>query len=261
MASATAIVKGAAKHSVDRPAWIIHTSGTGILTWEDARAKTAGVLRPKEYNDWDGVEELTSLPDDAMHRNVDKIVLGAASDAVKVAIVCPPCINGPGRGSGNVRSMQAYMVATAAIKLGKGFLIGEGKNVWHHIHVQDLSELYLALGDAAAAGGGKATWGAKEGYYLAENGSFVWGDVQKKIAEVAHQKGFISTADVDVFSFKEAADKIHPFAPIAVGSNSRGHAIRARKLLGWNPKKPGLFELIPDIVDVQAQELGVAQKE
>lgn len=152
------------------------------------------------------------------------------------------------------------MVATDTIKRGKGFVVGEGKNIWHHVHVQDLSELYLALGDAAAAGGGKATWGAKEGYYLAEDGPFVWGDVQKKIAEVAHQKGFISTADVDELSFKEAAE-VNPFAPMAVGSNSRGHAIRARKLLGWNPTKPGLFELIPDIVDVQAQQLGVAQKE
>ncbi|KAJ5915127.1 hypothetical protein N7454_011239 [Penicillium verhagenii] len=35
--------------------------------------------------------------------------------------------------------------------------------------IVDNSNVYLALGEAAATGGGKATWN-KEGYYLVENG-------------------------------------------------------------------------------------------
>jgi nucleoside-diphosphate-sugar epimerase len=249
-------------HTPDRPAWYIHTSGTGILTWEDIRNETVGILREKEYNDWDGVDEVTSLPDDALHRNVDKIVLAAAaeaSDRVKTAIVCPPTIYGPGRGSGNTRSIQAYLFATSVLKRGKGFVVGEGKNIWHQVHVQDLSDVYLALGEAAAAGGGKATWGSKDGYYFAENGTFVWGDVQRAITKAAYEKKFIPTAEIDSMS-KDEAGKLHPFGPYAWGSNSRGHAIRARKLFGWNPSKPSIFDLVPDIVGVRAQDLGLAQK-
>lgn len=56
-----------------------------------------GEFSTKEYNDWDGVTELTSLPDTAFHRNVDKVVLeigSVYSDIVKTAIVCPPTIYG-----------------------------------------------------------------------------------------------------------------------------------------------------------------------
>ena len=56
-----------------------------------------GSLDPKVYNDWEGVEELLTLPDHAFHRNVDKLVLEAAAtheDLLKVALVCPPTIYG-----------------------------------------------------------------------------------------------------------------------------------------------------------------------
>lgn len=49
------------------------------------------------YDDLEGVDKLTSLPDDAFHRDVDKVVLEAGikySDNVKIAIVCPPTIYG-----------------------------------------------------------------------------------------------------------------------------------------------------------------------
>jgi len=48
-------------------------------------------------NDWSGVEELTTLPDSAFHRNVDKVVLEAGTkhgDVIKTNIVCPPTIYG-----------------------------------------------------------------------------------------------------------------------------------------------------------------------
>jgi hypothetical protein len=49
------------------------------------------------YDDWDGVGELTHLPDHAFHRNVDQIVLDAGAKyagVVKTALVCPPTIYG-----------------------------------------------------------------------------------------------------------------------------------------------------------------------
>ena len=59
--------------------------------------KGLGTHSDREYNDLDGVQDLTNLPDDAFHRNVDKVVLEAGhqnSDVLKTVIVCPPTIYG-----------------------------------------------------------------------------------------------------------------------------------------------------------------------
>ncbi|PYI15897.1 nucleoside-diphosphate-sugar epimerase [Aspergillus violaceofuscus CBS 115571] len=258
VASAEAIAKGATHHTPERPLWWIHTSGTGILTVEDFRANTWGRYREKEHDDWDGVDELLNLPSDSLHRNVDEIVIAAGKrdpNSVKIAIVCPPTIYGPGRGPGNQKSVQAYWLASAVLKRKKGFLVNEGKNIWHQIHVQDLSDLYRLLGDAAAAGGGDATWNDR-GYYLAENGTFVWGDISREVAKVAYEKKLISSPDVESIS-DDQVKELNQFGLYAWGSNSRGHSYRGRKLLGWSPHRPSLKELIPEIVDIEAKALGL----
>lgn len=258
VAAAQAIAKGAQHHTPERPLWLIHTSGTGILTIEDQRADTCGIERPKQYNDWEGVSELVNLPSDAFHRNVDEIILGTGlqnSASVKVAVVCPPTIYGPGRGPGNTKSIQAYLLSAAVLKRKQGFLVGKGENVWHQVHVQDLSDVYLALGEAASEGGGKATWN-EEGYYLAENGSFVWGDIQRAVAQSAFEKKLIPSPDVESLDAAQTTEVFFA-GKYAWGSNSRGNSLRARKLFGWNPQKPKLIELIPEIVEVEAKALGL----
>ncbi|KAF4912791.1 hypotheticall protein [Colletotrichum viniferum] len=237
--SARAFIEGLKLHPAERPGWYIHTSGTGILTFEDGRAKTCGTHRTKVYDDWD-----------------DKIVtetIGLPSKNFKTAIVCPCCIYGPGRGPGNTKSTQVYTLATTVLERGKGIRIGDGENIWHQIHIQDLSNLYLALAEAAASGGGKATWD-EEGYYLAENGSFSWGDVEKAVAQAAFDKGLIKTSELDVLDW-DGVVKEDPKGPYRWGSNSRGLATRARKCLGWNPVQPKLMDVIGDIVELQAKDL------
>lgn len=256
VAAAQAIAKGAQSHTAEHPLWLIHTSGTGILTVEDQRARSYGIERPKQYNDWEGVSELVNLPQDAFHRNVDEIIIKAGQrdpSSVHTAVVCPPTIYGPGRGPGNTKSVQAYLLAAAVLKRGKGFLVGKGENVWHQVHVQDLSNVYLALGEAAAAGGGNATWG-EQGYYLAENGSFVWGDIQRAIAQAAFDQKYINSPEVESLDDAQTTD-ILSVGLYAWGSNSRGQSFRARKLFGWEPKQVKLIELIPDIVALEAKGL------
>ena len=84
-------------HSKDNPGFWLHTGGTGILTFEDAKNGCKSQWSEKQYNDWTGVDELTNLPDNAFHRNVDKIVLEAGEkngDVIKTALICPPTIYG-----------------------------------------------------------------------------------------------------------------------------------------------------------------------
>jgi hypothetical protein len=259
--SANAIVAGLGQKKAGEKGWLIHTSGTGILCFKDYERKSYGVHNEKVYDDWDGIKEVTSIPDIALHRNVDKVILAASEqypEKISTAIVCPPCIYGPGRGPDNQKSVQVYRMARAVLQRGKGFQVEGGKNIWTQVHVQDLSDVYVSLVTAALSpGGGKATWN-QEGYYFAEAGGFVWGDVAKAIAKAAKDKGLISTADIDSISIEEA-DTLTGMGSYLWGFNSRGRGIRAKKLLGWTPKQKGLLELIPDIVDVEARDLGLTK--
>src|SRR4051794_28163561 len=103
---AQAIAKGLARgHSAEKPGYWIHVSGTSILTWFDRQEGRfgEGPVPPQEYHDVDDIARIVTLPDEAHHRNVDKIVQSAISDAVKVAILCPPTIYGKGLGPVNTR--------------------------------------------------------------------------------------------------------------------------------------------------------------
>lgn len=253
-ASAKAIAKGLA--SRQEPSFWIHTSGTLILAWETMDKGCFGESLPKVFDDWEGIGDLVTQPDHAAHRVVDKIVLEAASPLVHVAIVCPPTIYGPGRGPDNQRSHQAYEGARAILERKRGYLPGKGENVWHYIHVQDLSDLYLLLGEAAAEGGGPASWGSSEGYYLAENGSFIWGDVFREMTKLVHEKGLISSADTPSLSNSEM-DELSPFGHLVWGTNSRGKSIRGKKLLGWKPYHRSLVEELPTVVEGEAKKLGL----
>lgn len=232
-----------------------------MLSFEDFESDTYGIKREKVYNDWDGIGEVTSIPDVAVHRNVDKVILAASetsAGSIKSAIVCPPCIYGPGRGPDNQRSVQVYDMTKAALNRHKGFVVQEGENIWTEVHVQDLSEVFLALVTAALSpDGGKATWNDK-GYYFAENGEFVWGDIGRNIAKIGHEKKLFNTADVDVVS-KDEADKLRAAGSYLWGTNSRCKAIRANKLFGWTPKQKTLSQLLPEVVEDEAKKLGLIQ--
>lgn len=256
---ARAIGKGlAAGHTAEKPGFWIHTSGTGILTWKDAETKTfgEGPSQPP-YDDFDKVSDLTSLPDAAPHRGIDKIVLASNNDAVKTAIIAPPTIYGVGRGPGNKRSIQVYDLTSATLKTGQVPQLGKGLTEWDNVDVHDLSDVYVLLVEAAVANQKdieSELWGQK-GYYLAENGHHVWGEVSKQVAEAAFDKGYIKTKDAKIVTIEEAT-KLSGAGP-TWGLNSKGYAKRARKFLGWQPKGRSLEDEIPDIVDQEALRLGL----
>ncbi|KAK4982202.1 hypothetical protein LTR50_007807 [Elasticomyces elasticus] len=255
--AAIALIKGLVSHPSSGPVYYIHTSGTGILTFGDVERQTFGEASEKIYNDYENVSEVTSLPDAASHRNVDKIVLKAAAEhgeEVKIAIVCPPTIYGQGRGPGNKRSLQVPELCRATIEKGHGIQVGAGKAYWTEVHIHDLSDLYLKLVEAAVAGGGPATWGV-EGYYFAENGEFAWGDVAKWVAHAAYKQGYIQGDKVERYEF-EAANNVSDMGGRLWGANSRPRAVRARKLLGWTPKGKSLKDEVPETVSVEAKKMG-----
>lgn len=137
-------------------------------------------------------------------------------------------------------------MAQTFIKTGKPFVIGKGENRWNQIHVADLAKLYLKLSEAAVAGGRPATWN-EEGYYLSQNGEFVWGDVMKVVALEAKKQGFLHDANLTEETVDEA-NEIGGFPPYAFASDSRGKAVRARNLLTWEAREGSLMDEIPAII-------------
>jgi hypothetical protein len=107
------------------------------------------------------------------------------------------------------------------LKRRKGLIIGEGRNIWRQVHVQDLSDIYCLLGDAAAASGGKAAWN-ETGYYLAENGPFVRGNIQREVARVAYEKKLIPSPEVEPLSDAQVME-MDQFALYALGLRLQIH--------------------------------------
>ncbi|KAF2084526.1 NAD(P)-binding protein [Saccharata proteae CBS 121410] len=255
--AAKSIIAGLSQRPLTSPPFYIHTSGTGNLTHADLSIRSFGNPSTKIHDDTTNLPTVLSLPAPSLHTNVDRIVLAAPSP-IKQAIVCPPTIYGQGRGPANQRSLQLPGLAHVTLQRGKGFMVGEGRNLWCGVHVHDLSALYLLLVEAAAAGGGNATWGSEHGFYFAENGEFAWGDVSRAVAREACKRGLIADEEVESLG-EEEVEGLFEGGSYAWGTNSRSRALRARELLGWHPGMESLWETVGDVVEAEAKALGLVR--
>lgn len=250
--SAKAIAKGlAAGHSAEKPGYWIHLCGTGILTWYDADHKRYGQapLPEQRYHDIDDIERIVSLPDSAIHRHVDKIVLGAntASPAVKTLIVGPPTIYGTGRGPVNQRSIQVPGLIEYTLTNGHAPIQAPGLTEWDNVHIHDLGAFFVLAVEAAldpAKNSNPEIFGPTA-YFFLESGVHKWSDVARWVADEAARQGLIpkpATKEVDAPRY---------------GANSKSVAARARKYLGWAPKSPSLKDETEAAVAFEAKRLGL----
>ena len=263
--AARAIVKGIAAHDASKPGFFVHTSGTGILLIEDIKANRFGEASDSIYDDVKDIGAITSMPDEAPHRITDKIVIAAGTDhadRVKTAIVCPPTIYGVGRGSGNQRSVQVPDLIKGTLQKGHGIKVNAGKTLWSHVHVHDLSDVYLKLVANAASGESLAEWPGKpaiwgpEAYFFAETGDHIWGEISQNIATEAHKQGLLKTDEVKSLSAEEA-DAVRQKGQALWGCNSRSRASRARDALKWNPSAPTIEDEMKVAVEIEAKALGL----
>lgn len=193
------------------------------------------------------------------------VLSAGSSGKVHTAIVSPPCIYGEGRGPDNTTSMQLPRLISLSLSRGKAFRINAGANIWSHVHISDLSALYLLLTEAAAgyvasgtsgpANAGKATWNDL-GYYFAEAGECSWGEVSERVAKEGKEKGLWESEEVEVLE-PPVANALRKGSAFGLGTNSRSRARRARELLGWAPKGPGLLETVGEALEVERKRAGV----
>ncbi|KAB8258666.1 hypothetical protein BDV32DRAFT_151112 [Aspergillus pseudonomiae] len=234
----------------------ISVSGTDNIAWKDCENKTYGEQPSDQiYDDWDGLSNVTSLPDTAPHRDVECVQLAAGGTFVKTAIVCAPCIYGIGRGCGNQRSIQIPDLARYTLQKGHGLQVGKGRSIWPNVHVADLSDIFVRLFEEAIQNGTRASWN-REGYYFAENGEHVWGEVLSLLAREAQTRGLTQSAEVRSFEAQEADNQIE-FASLFYGATSRCKAIRARKLLGWEPCHADIKAAVLEALEVETRTLKI----
>ncbi|KAK0744877.1 hypothetical protein B0T21DRAFT_280338 [Apiosordaria backusii] len=161
--SIKAHIEGLLRNSTpSSPRFLIRLGGTGaIADWADP--SFYGEKNPKVWNDVQDIDELTSLPDTALHRNIEKIVQKAAVDhgnRLKCAIICSCGVYGPGKGPGRTQSQLVPVFYDEIVNNTKrAFYTQSGENTRSWVHIDDLTALYMKLIEAAAAGGGNADWG------------------------------------------------------------------------------------------------------
>lgn len=139
-----AILRGLKKrHESGKTPILLHTSGTGTLSDLDA-----GTFATKDiYTDLEKSDEfktLSSLPDNAFHREVDLSIIQADKEGyVKAYIILPSTIYGisetPFADAGlcNPQSQQVPLLIRISLDRKAPAMIGEGKNLWPDVHIDD----------------------------------------------------------------------------------------------------------------------------
>lgn len=134
-----------------------------------------------------------------------------------------------GRGIGvNPNSIQIPKMITVAKKLGVAKYVGRGASIWSNVHVEDLADLYLLVLDRAPAGA----------FYYAENGENSMREISASISRMLGYGGRTGSMSIA----EAVAEYGEPMTLYSFGSNSRVRAMRARRELGWSPRRPALLD-------------------
>ena len=160
MPAVQGLLKGCLRRDPN-PSYLIHLSGAATIS--DSPDHPAGRLNPRTWSDMGDISSIQNLPDETVHRPVDKLLQDFANrhgDAVKISIVCPPEIYGAGTGVGKQTSYMVPMFAEECRKLGYAFYVEAGENVRSVVHIKDVAALYMLLVEDALDGGKRADWGA-----------------------------------------------------------------------------------------------------
>ncbi|TFY58290.1 hypothetical protein EVG20_g8203, partial [Dentipellis fragilis] len=168
-------------------------------------------------------EQIESIADTQMHRNVDLEVV--AADKADTGIM-------------NRRSILGPWLIRAGLDRGQGGVIGEGKNLWAAVEVNEsvypqAADLFLVVFNAALAHSEHPTPHGREGYFFGENGEYPAIDLCRAIAKALYELGKGKSPEPTPFTDEEA---MKYFGGYILGSNSRARGKRSRAW-GWKPTK------------------------
>jgi len=197
----------------------LHTSGSSIVG--DA---SAGLGTDKIYYE-DQLPEPTA--DKAARVAIDNLVLAAAGQDVRSAVLCNTLIYGHGALPRD--SVQLPRLLKQAKKSGIVCHVGPGLNIWSNVHIDDVVDLYLLALEKSPAGT----------FYFVESGEASFRDMS---AAIARALGLGAPQDWPLEEAKEEWG--YEMASYGLGSNSRVRGKNARELLGWQPHGPSVMDWI-----------------
>lgn len=240
--SAAALIKGLGKRkkTTGKDVFMIHTSGTSNLADQPISGTYA---EERVFSDRDtDIYEYETKRNDAQpygQRTAELGVIDAGlENGVKTLVIMSPTIYGRGTGSFNCLTIQIPMFIRSTLSSGQAVMIGDGRGVWDHVHIEDLARLYeLALVEILA--GGKNVPFGKEGIIFSGNGRHTWGSVAQGVADAAYALGKIKSKQVQSASLAEGAtwfglDEL--MIELGFASNSRTVSDVGRSW-GWQPVK------------------------
>jgi nucleoside-diphosphate-sugar epimerase len=135
-------------------------------------------------------------------------------------VVRPGCVYG---GPGGLTGMWFE----AASSGGPVRVVGDGRNRWTMVHVDDLAEGYVRLAESAASG---------EVFNLTDRSRSTVAEMAEAAARVAGHRGPIEFVPV-----AEASRTMGDFAE-ALGLDQHVDSRKAARLLGWQPKHGGFVD-------------------
>jgi nucleoside-diphosphate-sugar epimerase len=170
-----------------------------------------------------------------MRSAIDQSVIAAAQSGVRSVVIRPTLIYGRGVGVA-ATSIQLPKLIDVARRHGVPRHVGRGLNIWSHVHITDVADLYLlALEQAPACS-----------LFYAENGEADFKSLGQSIGRM------LGLGDrTQDWPIGEAVEELGPSAYLSFGSNSRVRGVQSRNILGWQPKGPALFDEIENGVYAQ----------
>jgi len=240
-ASAQALIRGLGERKKDtgRDVYYIHTSGTSNL---GDRPISKQYSESRIFSDKEDIYEYELHRESIeiyAQRTTDIAVVKTGIDhSVKTYIIMSPTIYGKGSGYFNNISLQSPGVIRDMIKHGNVAVIGEGKGIWNHVHIEDLVFLYEIILNKVISG--EAIPEGKKGIYFAETGEHSWWEFADIIAKEGKKEGVSKQEEPLKVTLEEGAKRFAGgdslVAELGFASNSRTRADLSREL-GWNPQK------------------------
>lgn len=200
---------------------LLHTSGSSVIG-DDARGSRLSEQVFDAESAW------VVNPAKQARRDIDLRVLGAATQGVRSAVICPSLIYGSGKGL-NPHSVQIPFLVANAHERGSVQIVGAGVNVWSNVHIDDVVDLYMLALAKAPAGA----------FYFAENGEASFGDIGAAIAKRLGLPG-VESLPPEVAAQRWGEAKAY----FSLGSNSRVRSVRARRELGWAPRHASVIDWV-----------------
>lgn len=188
----------------------IYTSGSAIVAnWD--RPETAHFLYTEDFP----LETDSALGQRVL---INNRVLRSAIQGIRSIVIVPSMVYGTGLLL-NKESKQIPLLVKTAQDKNTAVYVGSGEHRWSNVHVEDLADLYIA-----------ALEKAKPGTYLfAENGMTSF----REIAEAIHEKLGFKGRPASLSPSEAVTCWGEMMASIALGSDCRLNADKARLLLGW----------------------------